>query len=125
MDPPYNARQYGANYHLLNTIAEYKPFIPRGKTGLRPYKKSAWCGKREVAGVFEALIKEAKFHYIFLSYNNEGLMAAADVRRIMEKYGKYALVEKNYQRFKADNDENRNHYADGTTEYLHILEKSN
>ncbi|MGM9747762.1 MAG: DNA adenine methylase, partial [Candidatus Cryptobacteroides sp.] len=23
LDPPYNARQYGANYHLLNTIAEY------------------------------------------------------------------------------------------------------
>ncbi|MBQ0087788.1 MAG: DNA adenine methylase, partial [Prevotellaceae bacterium] len=34
MDPPYNSRQYGANYHLLNTIAEYKPFIPKGKTGL-------------------------------------------------------------------------------------------
>ena len=22
LDPPYNARQYGANYHMLNTIAE-------------------------------------------------------------------------------------------------------
>jgi len=34
LDPPYNSRQYGANYHLLNTIAEYKPFIPRGKRDL-------------------------------------------------------------------------------------------
>jgi adenine-specific DNA-methyltransferase len=23
LDPPYNARQYGANYHLLETIAKY------------------------------------------------------------------------------------------------------
>ena len=34
LDPPYNARQYGANYHLLNTIALYDEFTPKGKTGL-------------------------------------------------------------------------------------------
>ncbi|MDY5556376.1 DNA adenine methylase [Helicobacter sp.] len=37
----YNAREYGANYHLLNTIALYDDFIPKGKTGLREYEKSA------------------------------------------------------------------------------------
>lgn len=37
LDPPYNTRQYGANYHLLNTIALYDDFIPRGKTGLKEY----------------------------------------------------------------------------------------
>lgn len=35
LDPPYNERQYGANYHLLNTIAKYDKFAPKGKTGLR------------------------------------------------------------------------------------------
>lgn len=35
LDPPYNAREYGANYHLLNTIALYDKFEPKGKTGLR------------------------------------------------------------------------------------------
>ena len=48
LDPPYNHRQYGANYHLLNTIAEYKEFIPKGKTGLREYYKSNYCKKSEV-----------------------------------------------------------------------------
>ena len=43
LDPPYNARQYGANYHLLNTIAEYKTFEPKGKTGLRTYSRSKYC----------------------------------------------------------------------------------
>jgi len=32
LDPPYNHRQYGSNYHLLNTIAEYKEFIPNSKS---------------------------------------------------------------------------------------------
>ena len=47
LDPPYNQRQYGANYHLLNTIAEYKKFEPKGKTGLRNYFKSSYCKKKK------------------------------------------------------------------------------
>lgn len=45
LDPPYNAREYGANYHLLNTIAKYDNFTPKGKTGLREYQKSSFCKK--------------------------------------------------------------------------------
>ena len=123
LDPPYNHRQYGANYHLLNTIAEYKEFEPRGKSGLREYYKSPWCQKAKVKQSFEDLIKNAKFEYIFLSYNNEGLMSEIDVKNIMQKYGEYELVKKEYQRFKADKTENRNHKADKTYEYLHILKK--
>lgn len=123
LDPPYNARQYGANYHLLNTIAKYDKFIPKGKTGLREYNKSKYCSKNQVKNEFEYLIKNADFKYIFLSYNNEGLMSVNDVEQIMKKYGKYDLVSTNYQRFKADKDKNRNHIANKTEEYLHILEK--
>ncbi|MBQ4820113.1 DNA adenine methylase [Aquimarina sp. MMG016] len=123
LDPPYNARQYGANYHMLNTIAKYDTFVPAGKTGLRPYDRSDYCKKGEVSEVFEELIKNAKFKYIFLSYNNEGLMPETEIRQILERYGKYDLVTTAYQRFKADKTENRNHKATATTEYLHILEK--
>ncbi|MBK6722906.1 MAG: DNA adenine methylase [Acidobacteria bacterium] len=120
----YSDRQYGSNYHLLNTIAEYKPFEPQGKTGLRKYVRSKWCQKNEVSRVFEDLVKDAKFKYVFLSYNNEGLMSVDEVRRIMEKYGRYELSQIAYQRFKADKTEARNHKAVGTSEYLHILEKN-
>ncbi len=123
LDPPYNARQYGSNYHLLNTIAKYDNFTPNGKTGLRNYERSLYCQTREVANVFENLIKNADFKYIFLSYNNEGLMSKTQVEKIMKKYGKYDLATTEYQRFKADKTENRNHKAVGTSEYLHILEK--
>lgn len=123
LDPPYNHRQYGANYHLLNTISLYDNFTPQGKTGLREYTRSKYCIKRDISNSFEELIKYAKFKYIFLSYNNEGLMNEKTTKDIMKKYGKYKLVKKKYQRFKADKTENRNHKADNTFEYLHILVK--
>lgn len=124
LDPPYNERQYSANYHLLNTIALYDNFVPKGKTGLREYNRSNYCKKNEVKNSFEELIQNANFKYIFLSYNNEGLMSENEVKSIMEKYGKYSLSTKDYQRFKADKTENRNHKTNRTFEYLHILEKN-
>lgn len=123
LDPPYNARQYGANYHLLNTIAEYEPFIPKGKTGLREYKKSSYCSKVTVRKSFEDLIRDAKFKYIVLSYNNEGLMSPQTIEQIMKKYGEYKLFERVYPRFRADKKGNRNHLADTTIESLHVLIK--
>lgn len=123
LDPPYNARQYGANYHLLNTIAKYDNFSPKGKTGLRDYQRSKYCSKVEVAKSFEDLIKNAKFQHIFLSYNNEGLMAESEIRNILSKFGKYDIFTTEYQRFRADKEENRNHKASGTTEYLYYLQK--
>ncbi len=124
LDPPYNARQYGSNYHLLNTIAKYDKFTPKGKTGLREYERSRYCQKNEVKNVFESLVKNANFKYIFLSYNNEGLMSKETVEKTMRKFGKYDVATIEYQRFKADKTENRNHKATETVEFLHILEKN-
>ncbi len=115
LDPPYNSRQYGANYHLLNTIAKYEEFNPP------EYQKSKYCSKNTVLTEFEDLIKNADFKYIFLSYNNEGLMSPLDIQNIMSKYGRYSLEVIDYQRFKADN--NRYNKADTTQEFLHILIK--
>jgi adenine-specific DNA-methyltransferase len=122
LDPPYNARQYGANYHLLNTISRYDNFVPNGKTGLRKYQKSDWCSRSKVENTFEDLLKNTKFKYVFLSYNNEGLMPMEKIRKIMSRYGHYDLATTDYQRFKADKDDNRNHKANKTEEFVHILE---
>ena len=125
LDPPYNARQYCTNYHVLETIARYDNPILNGKTGLRNYEdqKSLFCSKRTVNEAFDDLISHAKFEYIFLSYNNEGLMGLDVIENIMSKYGEYDIYTQDYKRFKADKDENRNIAADTTTEYLHCLKK--
>lgn len=123
LDPPYNIRQYGANYHMLNTIAKYDTFVPAGKTGLRPYRRSLYCKKHKVLSSLEDVIRKAKFKFIFLSYNNEGLLPQKTIQQILEKYGRYDQVSKRYKRFKANRKSGRNRKPALTMEYVHILEK--
>lgn len=121
LDPPYNARQYGANYHVLNKIVDYKEFKSEKITGLTEYNKSDYCKKDKVFLTFENLISEAQFKYIFISYNNEGLMPEKDFENILKKYGEYSLYKKEYKRFKADS--NRPNQVPNTFEHLHVLKK--
>ncbi len=125
LDPPYNARQYCSNYHVLETIARNDKPELKGKTGLREAgeQKSKYCSKKTLENEFEDLISNAQFKYIFLSYNNEGLMSVDKIKEIMSKYGEYRCYTKSYKRFKADKEENRNIAADKTTEFLHCLIK--
>jgi len=90
---------------------------------LPDYKKSDYCKKDLVLKSFEDLIEQAQFKFIFLSYNNEGLMSEEQIKKTMKNYGHYQLEKQSYQRFKADKTESRKHKASQTTEYLHLLEK--
>lgn len=123
LDPPYNQRQYATNYHLLETIAKYDNPKINGKTGLREYEsqKSLYCSRTKVKKVFKDLILSAKQKYIFLSYNNEGLMSIDDIREIMSLRGKYGYFMREYNRFKADKDKNRDYSSSKTLEYLHYV----
>lgn len=123
LDPPYNQRQYSSNYHLLETISRYDNPTISGKTGLRNYElqKSNYCSSNRVKEVFKDLIMNAKTKYIFLSYNNEGLMSFEDIKKIMSIRGEYGCFERNYTRFQADKTNARNHKANQTIEYLHYV----
>ena len=123
LDPPYNARQYCSNYHMLETIARYDNPEIKGKTGLRDYseQKSVFCLKNKVSNAFDELIKKANFKYLFLSYNNEGLMSLETIEHTMKKYGEYIVYTQPYRRFKADNA--RENKCESTIEYLHCLIK--
>lgn len=125
LDPPYNHRQYGANYHLLNTIAKYDTdsFRPSGVTGLRPYIRSDYCRKKLALTALDDLIRKAKFTDIFLSYNDEGLIQPHEIAVVMRKYGEYSVAEKEHKRFKADKAGNRVYKTGVTVEHIHILKK--
>ena len=126
LDPPYNSRQYCANYHVLETIARYDDPKLSGVTGLRDLsaQKSRFCSRKTAAGRFEDLIKNAGFKFIFLSYNDEGLMSLDTIREIMSRYGEYSFFTKEHKRFRADREDKRNIFKDSTTEYPHCLIKS-
>jgi adenine-specific DNA-methyltransferase len=124
LDPPYNHRQYAANYHILETIARDDSPALHGKTGLRDYseQKSRYSARNDVKAAFHDLIAHAKFDYIFLSYNDEGLLTPEDVAEIMRERGNYGFRTQEYARFRADVDSaTRNYVSDRTVEYLHFV----
>ena len=123
LDPPYNARQYCSNYHMLETISKYDNPNISGKTGLREYEKqkSKFCSRNKVKKEFEKIVKTTNAKYILLSYNNEGLMTIKDVQEILSLRGEPKTFILKYKRFKADKTENRNHKSNFTYEYLHFV----
>jgi adenine-specific DNA-methyltransferase len=125
LDPPYNQRQYGANYHVLETIALCDNPQVRGVTGLRDWseQKSPWCSQKTVADTFEHLVGICDYSVIALSYNDEGLMSHKEIKDIMSSVGKYTMHRKKYSRFRSDKESARNHKRDYVFEYVHILEK--
>lgn len=88
LDPPYNKRQYGPNYHVLETISRYDYPEIYGKTGLRPYHDtvSRYCQAKEVADAFADLIAHADFTHIIVSYSSEGMMTEELIGRILCRY---------------------------------------
>ena len=105
IDPPYNARQYITNYHLLETIARYDNPSVYGKTGLRPYsklEKSAYCSQSTCLEAFAALISQAKAKCIIVSYNNEGIMSETQILDVLRQKGNTPeLIPIDYRRFKS------------------------
>lgn len=120
LDPPYNRRQYGANYHLLNTIARFEPIKPLGKTGVSAYESSAYCKSSTALDALEDIIRHAAFSYIFLSYNNEGIISSCEIEKMMQRHGKYSQFKHAHPRFKVHGQHGANPH---TVEYLHVLEK--
>ncbi|MGH9838106.1 MAG: DNA adenine methylase [Blastocatellia bacterium] len=119
LDPPYNHRQYGANYHVLETIAAYDNPRLKGVTGMRDYPRSRYCQTKEAAEALEDLVRNARTKHILMSYNDEGLLGLNEVRRILSLRGKPETFEQKYMRFKADN--GRKYKRDATIEYLHYV----
>jgi adenine-specific DNA-methyltransferase len=130
LDPPYNNRVYGDNYHVLETIAKYDNPEIKGVTGNRSVKiLSKYSRKLEVKTAFKEIIENANSKYIFVSYNNEGLLSLDDIKEIMSKKGEYGIFTKKYQRYKSDINKkkeegdkiNRNYDNIDTLEYLHYV----
>lgn len=119
LDPPYNHRQYGANYHVLETIAAYDKPALRGITGLRNYQRSEYCQQKTAREALEHLVRAARTKHILLSYNDEGLLSMGDVTRILSHRGKPKTFRVAYNRFKADN--GRQYKRDSTVEYVHYV----
>lgn len=119
LDPPYNRREYGANYHVLETIAAGDEPPLRGITGLRDYERSRYCRPGSAVDALAELVTKARTRHILMSYNDEGLIGFDEMRRILRERGSVKTYKQKYTRFKADN--GRAYKRDATVEYLHYV----
>jgi adenine-specific DNA-methyltransferase len=125
LDPPYNQRNYSTNYHLLETIAKYDYPKIRGKTGLRDYEdkeSKLLCSKKNVYKEFFFITSNINSRYLFISYNNDGLLSKEEITEILEKNWKnIKIIEKTYQKFIS----NSKTVKENVVEYLFCCEKIN
>lgn len=128
LDPPYNNRQYGPNYHILETIAAWDDPVANGKGGVRPYAnvKSKWCSKRSAIQQLKDVLYVTTAEWVMMSYSDEGIMATADIEAAMSEFGKPIRYDHRYKRFRSDKDGDNRKYdtEDGlVTEHLFMLKK--
>lgn len=119
LDPPYVARQYGANYCPLNFLVEYdKKINIRGKTGLFDYYKSPFASKSKAKKAFEQMFETLTKNCsnIFLSYNNDGILTLEEMVNIMKEYGSVTTYKYSYKKYQAVKER-----GGDTEEYVHYL----
>lgn len=112
IDPPYNSRQYGDSYHLLENITTWdKPEVEgvAKKMRNRQHLKSKYC-LRSAAATFTDLIRNARAKHILLSYNNTGekknersnaRISDKQIIDILKERGPIEIFERDYKGFTA------------------------
>jgi|GEM_PF-32819 len=110
LDPPYNQHPYGANYHILNTVALWdKPPLPKEITrgtkaairkDWRTKRRSAYNYKNKAAIEFRELIESIEAKYILTSYSTEGNMDLHDLISILGSKGSLQIMKQEYTRYR-------------------------
>ena len=119
IDPPYNARQYCTNYHILETLALGDEPEVKGVSGLRAdndnSKRSPYCRTGQAEDALTALVRDSQASRILLSYNSEGIIPQEHLMDILGTRGKVEVYVCEYRRFRSDADgENRRYKSNGT-----------
>jgi adenine-specific DNA-methyltransferase len=123
LDPPYNKRQYGANYFPLNAIADIyaNDLDVKGITGIpvAGYKKSGFSSTKTANTDLEYIVQNTPARRIVLSYNNEGILSHTEILAIFTKYGWNShRIQIPYKRFASQKD-----LEPDTVEYLFLADK--
>ena len=120
IDPPYNHRQYGPNYHLYETFVLYDNPVLKGKTNLRKNWKeecgSSFCTKSKCLDFLKSVVDSTTAKYTFLSYSTDGILTE---KEIVESFPNRVTVEKKEQRrYKSDSSKEREYSTSELHEYL-------
>ena len=126
IDPPYNNRQYGPNYHLYETFIKNDNPKLSGVTGLRDWQnesKSDFCSKKTCSKTFSSIISKSNASIIMISYSSDGLLSEQESMEIFSLYGKATLYKKPQNRYRSDKEEKRKYNNDFLNEFLFVIVK--
>lgn len=121
IDPPYNARQYCTNYHVLETLAVGDEPELKGVAGLRAEngKRSRYSSTEHAESALAGLLESARAKWILMSYNSEGLLTHERLMEMLGKRGKTEVFVCEYRRFRSDADgEARRYKSNGTVQEM-------
>lgn len=124
IDPPYNSRQYSRFYHVLETLTKWdSPKLYGVALKPAPENMSDYC-RVSAKERFAELINSIHARHTIVSYNNtydskssssKNKIALSDIEKILNKWGKTKIFEKDYRHFNAGNTDFNNH-----KEYLFV-----
>ncbi|MDP9205893.1 MAG: DNA adenine methylase [Gemmatimonadota bacterium] len=130
IDPPYNARQYVAYYHIPEILARgWTDSVPaiRGKVGLLAGEegRSQWSHGRRVQKLFSALLTATGARHALISFNSEGHLTPAALQSLLRRAsvdGGVAHYTQRYRRYRADSErEGRHYHGDNALEHLYLV----
>lgn len=120
IDTPYNSRQYGDAYHLLENIAENKKPELQGKAKKikqRSHIKSNYCTVKAV-DTFRDLIENVRTKHILVSYNNmakkgngrsNAKISNEEIIEILKQKGEVKVYETDFNAFTTGKSKIDNH----------------
>lgn len=133
LDPPYNQHQYGANYHLLNTVAlwDKPPISPvisrngvRDKAAIRgdwrTQRRSAYCYRSSAMDAFAGLVSRLRARWIMVSYSTDGIMPVENMLACLADRGALDVVVRKYKRYRVSSQ--RPSARPHTTEFVAIVD---
>lgn len=122
LDPPYTKRQYGGNYHILETIAQEDTPNPAGQGGLRNWKEKAsdFCYRKKAPAAFTNLLNLIQVPFVFISYSNDGQVSPDELNSILEKFGTVSRETVPFSRFDSNG---RGGEKQPLEEHLYILDR--
>ena len=125
LDPPYNQHQYGSNYHLLNTIAEWDK-IPEpmdldedgvlvNKAAIREdwvKTRSLYCYKKTATDTFRDLLQHIRAKLILVSYSSDGIIPFDEMKKICLEKGYVSIVTSGYTVYRGGKQSNSRKNSD-------------
>jgi adenine-specific DNA-methyltransferase len=126
IDPPYNHRQYGPNYHLYETFVLGGSDTVQGKTGLRDWKsesRSDFCDKKKCLDYLSKVVSATTACLVFVSYNSDGLFTPEEFEKKFSGKWQVSYERWKNRRYRSASSSERKFREDDLYEYLFILER--